>query len=87
MNIGPTLLVQVTSHSKSMRTLRRLFPWNDSGGEDATDAAAVGPPRVGIAAAPAVVGDVCRAGGGGALSLPLGLRKSLESKGRECECM
>ena len=67
--------------------MRRLFPWNDSGGEDATNAAAVGPPRVGIAAAPAVVGDVCRAGGGGALSLPLGLRKSLESKGRECECM
>ena len=59
--------------SKPMRTLSRLFPWNDSGGEDAADAAVVGPPRVGTAA---VVGDVGRAGGGGALTLPLRLRQS-----------
>ena len=60
-----------------------LFAWNDSGGEDAAaDAAVVGPPRVGIAAASsAVVGDVGRAGGGGAFTLPLRLRQS--SKRRE----
>ena len=49
------------------------LPWNDSWGEDAADAAAVGPPRVGVA----VIGDVGRAGGGGALPFPLGLRQSM----------
>ena len=50
-----------------------ILPWNYSWGEDAADAAAIGPPRVGIA----VVGDIGRAGGGGTLPFPLGLRQSM----------